>query len=139
MDKHERRMLIRREKIRQDQQELRGKRHREARERLMELQVRQIRSQYGIGGFILAYPAQGGRSYVLDEKDSWYRLVGKMAYRDYIIWIKMRRTHDQLLDEWKKRMTLRGCKAIKEELMANRWHPDRVEKMLEAGTLEQLW
>ena len=140
MDKHERRMLIRRDKIRQDQQELRGRRNRDARYRLMELQANRLRGNHGPYARFIIAPAQSGRSYIVDDNDAWYNLVGgMMTYMHYMIWIKIRRTHDELLDEWKKRMTIRGCRAIKEELMANRWHPDRVEKMVDAGTLEDLW
>lgn len=38
-----------------------------------------------------------------------------------------------------KRHAIQRCKAIKEELMAVCWHPDRVEKLLELGILEQVW
>ena len=39
----------------------------------------------------------------------------------------------------RKRMAIERCKAIKEELMAVCWHPDRVEKLLELGILEEMW
>ena len=38
-----------------------------------------------------------------------------------------------VFQEWKKKQTLRQCRAIKEELMMTCWHPDRLEKMLEQG------
>lgn len=46
---------------------------------------------------------------------------------------------NQLMEEWRKRQAHQACKRIKEELMMNRWHPDRVEKLLELGVLEEEW
>jgi hypothetical protein len=105
----------------------------------MELRASRLRGHHGpYDRFILAGTAE--RRYVLGRNDDWYAIPGdNMTFRQYIVWIQVRRTHDELIDEWKKRMTIRSCKAIKEELMMNRWHPDRVEKMVDAGTLEQLW
>lgn len=45
---------------------------------------------------------------------------------------------NDLLQDWRKRQTQLACKRIKEELMMNRWHPDRVEKLLELGMLDDL-
>lgn len=63
--------------------------------------------------------------------------------------LRMERIQKEISDEIKKRVevdngnsrrrTIDRCKSIKEDLMMNRWHPDRVEKMLEAGILEDLW
>jgi hypothetical protein len=128
-------MLIRREKIRQDQQELRGRRHREARERLMEMRARRTLSGHHYGPYGVEEPR---KLYILDD-DSLIALPENITYRHYQIWVVLRQALKPLFDEWKKRMTIRSCKAIKEELMMNRWHPDRVEKMVEAGTLEDLW
>lgn len=135
MDKYERRMLIRRDTIRQDQQELRGRRHRDARYRLMELRVRNQEQLY-VNSFVLAHTVGTGRHFILAPHSYPPEI---MPFAKYMIWMKIRKIHVQLLDEWKKHTTIRTCKAIKEELMMNRWHPDRVEQMLESDTLEDLW
>ena len=44
----------------------------------------------------------------------------------------------ELQQDWQKRQAVRCCRLIKEELMMNRWHPDRVEKLLELGILDDL-
>lgn len=44
----------------------------------------------------------------------------------------------ELQQDWQKRQAVRCCRLIKEELMMNRWHPDRVEKLLELGVLDDL-
>jgi hypothetical protein len=134
MDKYQRRMLIRRDKIRQDQLELRGKRHREARERLMEMRATAMRGNYGIG------------DWDLDLDLERYRIYSVESFMRRNVWVIYPQRHPQydvvmneLMENWRKRQSQHCCRLIKEELMMNRWHPDRVEKMLESGILEDLW
>jgi hypothetical protein len=105
----------------------------------MEMRASQLRGHRGPYAR-LWHPAQSGRTFVFGMNDDWYAMSGdNMTFAHYIIWIRMRKTHVQLIDEWRRRMTIRTCKAIKEELMMNCWHPDRVERLLEMGLLEKMW
>ena len=47
------------------------------------------------------------------------------------------RVMKELLQDWQKKQAQRSCRQIKEELMMNRWHPARVEKLLELGLLDE--
>jgi hypothetical protein len=59
----------------------------------------------------------------------------RRVYRDGIFLLRqVDRTNiikDELLNTVSKFNIIRNCKTIKEELMANVWHPRRVEKILE--------
>lgn len=39
----------------------------------------------------------------------------------------------------RKQQAIAKCHTIKEELMAVCWHPDRVEKLVDLGILEEMW
>jgi hypothetical protein len=59
--------------------------------------------------------------------------------------LNVRRTLDRVtkikdaLDvEWRRRSSIAACRAYKEDLMANTWHPRRVQKFLDLGGFELL-
>lgn len=58
--------------------------------------------------------------------------------------LRMERIQIEIIEEIKKREERRKqrimerCRLIKEDLMAVCWHPDRVEKWLELGVLDDL-
>jgi hypothetical protein len=148
MDKHERRMLLRREKIRQDQLELRGKRHRAARERINHLANVEY-ERYIVMALRDLHPNHNWIIIPFQSGDHVTRIIGELIgdlpkllqnipYDHLQIWRNLKLTRDQILETWKKRMTIRSCRAIKEELMMNRWHPDRVRELLELGILDDL-
>lgn len=43
------------------------------------------------------------------------------------------------VEEKRKQRAIERCKRIKEELISVCWHPDRVEKLLDMGILEEMW
>jgi hypothetical protein len=46
---------------------------------------------------------------------------------------------EELVRAWEQQQAHQQCRVLREELMAVCWHPDRVEKLLELGILEEMW
>jgi hypothetical protein len=124
-------MLLRREQIRIAQEEILMTRHREARTRREEL-LRRTRNDIWRWS---TSPSNGDRFLFLPRPvlfRNWF------TFDCAVCAIQTATYKDELLETWKKFQTIQNCKAIKEELMMNRWHPSRVEKMMDAGLLENM-